>query len=400
MIVKIVSIFETIISLFPIKCFTFIKFLFFLDFLKDGNDIADALMNDKLYVDVINETHNNNIVNNVNDIPNQDMINLPKFDNLNNFNDQCLSASDNSLGDQNSPQNLYSPDHVNFGAQNSPGSGSTDSGILSNNSNPSSPILSPDPNDYTDQLNNLGSLLGSVGLNLSGEDELSIQNQLLMKYFIQQQVQQALIQQQNKEKLQQLQQGAQLKQQQLLLLAQQQQLMQTNNIQANNIQANNIQAASNINNVNINNPMNQQNISQTAKTADSQLRKMLQQTKHNIINSLHGKKPKTCGFKFKSNSNNKTSKRKMTDNQSDEKAEKMLALSLSEESIQSVTTSTPSVVDTFEGNLPQEAATYTNLSSPEIKPVLLPESSLPAASTVSISIFPAVLSDEKQRCQM
>lgn len=347
------SVDDSMNSIFPVMdCYEY------LDFLKEDHDLTDALMSDKLYVDVINEVNDT-----ANNIPQDDMINLPKFDHLENFSEQCLSASDTSLADQSSPKNLYSPELVNFAAQNSPSSGSTDSGIITG-SNPSSPILSPNTTEYADRdlLNNFGSILDTVGLNnVNSNEENVLQNQLLMKYLIQQQVHQALLQQQSKEKLQQLQQEAQLKQQQLLLLAQQQQLLAVNSNQNN---------AGNV--------LNQQDASQSPKT-DSQLRKMLQQTKHNIINSLHGKKAKNISFKFnKSSSNNKMNKRKLTGASSDEKAEKILALSLSEGNLPMASSSTE--MEGFDVNTQSDKG----FSNPDLKQSMLPDIT---PQTVSIASF-------------
>ena len=121
-----------------------------------------------------------------------------------------------------------------------------------------------------------------------------------------------------------------------MLLAQQAQLLQSNNNQNNQ--------------TNQKDTLNEQGVLHSVKT-DSQLRKMLQQTKHNIINSLHSKKNKNLGFKFnKSNNSSKTNKRKLMGIQNGEQLEKVLALS--EDNLP--TAMSPNEIDTFDGIGPSE----------------------------------------------
>merc|ERR1711962_1086771 len=107
---------ETMNSFFGMDCYEY------LDLLKDDDNLNDALLNNRLYVDVINSA--GKLQSNDEQ---SDMLPMPKYESLEDFNEQCLSASDTSLTDTSSPQTLYSPEFLGFTAQDSPSSGSTDS---------------------------------------------------------------------------------------------------------------------------------------------------------------------------------------------------------------------------------------------------------------------------------
>ena len=82
--------------------------------LKDDDNLSDSLLDNRLYVDVINAAGK---------LGGHEQQNTMKYDSLEDFNEQCLSASDTSLADANSPPNLYSPEFLGFTGQDSPGSG-------------------------------------------------------------------------------------------------------------------------------------------------------------------------------------------------------------------------------------------------------------------------------------
>jgi hypothetical protein len=132
---------ETMTPFFGMDCYEY------LDLLKDDDNLSEALLNTRLYVDVINDAGKLD-----NTEQHSEVMQMPKYGNLDDFNEQCLSTSLTSLADTNSPQTLYSPEFLGFTAQDSPGSGSTDSGIITSSSAPSSPILSPEVVDYADQV--------------------------------------------------------------------------------------------------------------------------------------------------------------------------------------------------------------------------------------------------------
>lgn len=188
------------------------------------------------------------------------------------FDQQSFSASDSSLADQYSPTTTTYSSLSQYGDQYSPSTGSVDSGLP--NDFGDSPILSPDSLSL-DMAN--APMKDDVIMPTGGIDN-QISPQLLVK-LIQQQVQQALTQQQQQQQEQQQQQQQQTREQlelqQRMTMLSQQKLLTQRNAQ-----------------------LIQHDINASVKS-DSQLRKMLLQTKNNIaqtkntiINSLQDKKEK------------------------------------------------------------------------------------------------------------
>jgi len=230
---------------------------------------------------------------------------------INGFDQRSFSASDSSLADQ------YSPPFSSvsqYGNQYSPSTGSIDSGIPSDIVD--SPILSPDQLsvDYPSPLSESERNLDQMLLNGTTVDNNQISPQMLLK-LIQQQVQQALLQQQ-----QQQQQQQQKQQQQSQLDLQQ-------NLQQQRI---------NLLTQQHNSQLIQQSLN--ASKNDSQLRKMLTQTKNNItqtkntiIHTLQDKKEKIQRVFPKGNT--KPGKRKIVVSQEDVKEEKVQVMCTPDDNI-------------------------------------------------------------------
>ena len=262
------------------------------------------------------------------------------------FDHRSFSASDSSLADQYSPPFSASGQ---YGNQYSPSTGSIDSGLPNDFSD--SPILSPDQLSYdypspVSEDQNLDQMLINSANNGNGVDGSQISSQMLLK-LIQQQVQQALVQQQQQNQQQNHQQLQQQQQQQLQLQQQQQQQQQTQQHtltlqnqqtlnQANQQQASHLEIQQSFQQQRLN-ILSQQHGSHlieqsiNASKNDSQLRKMLTQTKNNItqtkntiMHSLQDKKEKIQRVFPKGNT--KPGKRKMIISSEDIKVEKVQAL--------------------------------------------------------------------------
>ena len=221
-----------------------------------------------------------------------------------------------------------------YGNQYSPSTTSVDSGLPSEFAD--SPILSPEtlscydyPSPITDEPN-LNELLMNRGQQPNSLDGNQISPQMLLK-LIQQQVQQALIQQQQ-------QQAQQVQAQQTTLPNQQTSLpnhqtsLQHQLSQQTSQQASQLELQRNLQQQQVNNFLAQQHnshlIDQTINGSknDSQLRKMLTQTKNNItqtkntiMHSLQDKKEKIQRVFPKANT--KPGKRKITNSSEDVKVE-------------------------------------------------------------------------------
>ncbi|XP_057302255.1 sterol regulatory element-binding protein 1-like [Hydractinia symbiolongicarpus] len=314
----------------------------FIDMLNEDQDFQDLFCDPQ---EPMPTETNLNIVNRQDALRSQSEFSLSSVEGF----DQNFSASDTSLTDHNSPESLsYSPSYVPaYEVEYSPSTVSIDSGVPNSVDSGSleSPQLSPDsinasysPIDLVDDCNNFSNV---VSLNNYNEPEVTSQQDYLMR-IINQQVQQALLQQQQQQKQQQQQQQSlpsiqqqqqqslpsiqrqqqqslpsiqqqQQLQQQRLLLAAQQRLLQGQNSQFVQDQV----------------PVQDNIVSPVQTKNDSQLRKMLlqtksnfAQTKNNIINTLQDKKEKISSFKFPK-PNAKSNKRKLPANQQEGKQQKI-----------------------------------------------------------------------------
>ncbi|XP_066928267.1 sterol regulatory element-binding protein 2-like [Clytia hemisphaerica] len=310
-------------------------------------DISNMLQEDKTFQKLLADIENGEVVSGANmHMTNPNMV----FGSVESFDHQSIiSDSNSSLAGQYSPPfSSASP----YGNQYSPSTTSVDSGIPSEFAD--SPILSPEtlscydyPSPITDEPN-LNDLLMNRGQQPTSLDGNQISPQMLLK-LIQQQVQQALIQQQQ----QQVQQGqaqqtalpspipnqhSPVPNQQTSLSNQQTSLtnhqtaLQQHLTQQTSQQASQLELQRNLQQQQVNNFLAQQHnshlIDQTINGSknDSQLRKMLTQTKNNItqtkntiIHSLQDKKEKIQRVFPKANT--KPGKRKITSSSEDVKME-------------------------------------------------------------------------------